>query len=762
MGPFDPSPVLAFQEPKDPPPAGKKWSKITKVVDGHDKDEWVLVDAVEGPKWPARDELRVINRDLLRVESPEKVTGRARYTSDVRLPGMVYARLLLCPMPHAEVELDLEPAKKIAGVATARAVKQGETKFLGQPVAVVAADTPEHAEDGVRAIVAKFKALPWAVDVAQAMAENAPGVTDKGNIKELRSNGNEEDFAAALGKCDATIEATYSVPVQHHACLETHGVVVDFRGGDEATVYASTQGTFTIPEDAANSLGLKGSQVTSIVEHMGGGFGGKFGLGIEGKTACEVARELGRPVHLMLTRGQEFLMAGNRSGAIMRVRAGATRDGKLMAMSGDVTRLGGLGEGSHPGLPYIYKVWGDKAVFSKSRAVFTNTDAARAMRAPGHPQASFAMESALDELAYLVGVDPLTFRKTNLTDPVYARQLDLAAQAIGWDAHPNKTTFAKDADPVRGTKTGIGFAVSTWGGGGRPECKVEVRVQKDGGITATVGTQDLGTGTRSYVAAIVAEEFGLPASAVTPRIGNSNYGRANASGGSTTTASLAPAVKDAASKARAAFFEHLAPLLKTSASRLVARNGEIVDRDEPKRGTGWREACATLGEQGLSQTGEWQASLCDKGVHGAQAAKVEVELLTGAIRVITMVAVQDMGLPLNRIGVRSQLNGGMTQALSYGLFEERVIDPELGLMLNANFEEYKLAGCQEIPDMLAMIDDQDTRGVIGMSEPAIIPGHTAIANAVYNACGVRLRELPLTPDKVLMGLAALTRGGVER
>jgi xanthine dehydrogenase YagR molybdenum-binding subunit len=754
------------QEPRDAPPPGKKWSKVTKVENGIDREEWILVDDKgDEPQWPERSELRVLNRDLVRVDGPDKVSGRARYTADVRLPGMVYARLLCCPYPHAQVTLDVEPAKKVPGVVAARVLKDGETKFLGQPVAAVAADTPEHAEDGLRAIVAKFEKLPWAVNAEQALAENAAQVTAKGNIREDRTRGNADEAKTALAGCEFTIEATYTVPVHHHASLETHGVVVDYRGGEEATVYASTQGTFSIPEDATEPLGLKSGQVTSIVEHMGGGFGSKFGLGIEGKTACELARELKRPVHLMLTRADEFLMAGNRSGAIVKVSAGANREGKLLAISAEISRLGGIGNGSNAGLPYVYKVASDTGAYSTTRSVFTHTDSSRAMRAPGHPQASFAMESTIDELAYLAGIDPLSFRKINLSDPktgvvdaTYARQLDLVAQAIGWGAHPNKTSFAKEANP-RGTKTGIGFAVGTWGGGGRPECKVEVRIQRDGGVTATVGSQDLGTGTRTYVAAIVAEEFGLPPEAVVARIGNSTYGRANGSGGSTTTASLAPAVKDAAHKARLALFQHLASALRAEPAQLRAREGEIFVEGNASRRLSWRDACATLGVQGLSQTGEWKASLAGNGVHGAQAAKVEVDLLTGAVRVLEMVGVQDMGLPLNRLAARSQLNGGMIQALSYGLFEQRVIDPDLGLALNANFEDYKLAGCQEMPEMIAMIDDADTRGVIGMAEPAIIPGHSAIANAIYNACGVRIRNLPLTADKVLLGLEALGRDG---
>ncbi|MBK8179060.1 MAG: xanthine dehydrogenase family protein molybdopterin-binding subunit [Planctomycetes bacterium] len=204
----------------------------------------------DGPQWGPREKLTLLNHHLRRVDGPEKVTGRARYTHDIRLPGMVYARLLLCPHPTAEVTLDCSPATKIPGVLLARGLggrNTVKTGYLGQPVAVVAALTPELAEDGIRAIAAAYKVLPFALDEDQAVAEGAPKVRKNGNVGEARTKGDLADFEAALAGSAAKLEARYRLPVQHHCSLETHGVVVDFRGGEEATVYASTQGAFTIP-----------------------------------------------------------------------------------------------------------------------------------------------------------------------------------------------------------------------------------------------------------------------------------------------------------------------------------------------------------------------------------------------------------------------------------------------------------------------------------------------------------------------------------
>jgi xanthine dehydrogenase YagR molybdenum-binding subunit len=459
----------------------------------------------------------------------------------------------------------------------------------------------------------------------------------------------------------------------------------------------------------------------------------------------------------MLARDQEFLAAGNRSGGEHALKAGATKDGKLVAFLARVSRTGGVngGGGSNQPQPYIYA---PRVSYVESRGVWTNLDASRAMRAPGHPQASFAMEGLIDELAYAIGMDPLEFRIANLPDggrEAYARQLRRCAEVIGWKEHPHKTSFdASDAE----RKVGIGFALSTWGGGGNNQCKVDVRIASDGSVEVACGTQDLGTGTRTYMAAIVAEELGLELAQVTAKIGRSSYGNANGSGGSTTAASLAPSVKHAAHRSRLALFERVAPLLGAKPSELAIEPGKVALAANRSKSIAWKDACAALGPQGLSERGEWQSDLAGNGVQGAQAAKVEVDTLTGAVRVLHMVCVQNCGLALNRMAAESQILGGMVQALSYGLFEERVVDPDLGIQLNANFVDYKIAGCREIGRLEAILDDGDERGVIGIGEPPVIPGQSAIANAIYNACGVRLREMPFTADRVLMGLVAQRKG----
>ena len=728
-------------------PKKKKKVKVTRVVNGIETEVEIEVDDDGGPSWGPNNKHTLLNHPMVRVDGPIKAAGAARYTHDIRLANMLYGRILRCPHGHARVSsMDTSVAEKLPGVAAVVKAPLEELRFAGAPVAAVAAKTPELADDAIRAIVVKYEVLPHVVHAKAAIAPNAPRVVadeKEANLQQKGSRGDLQKTEAALATADAVVEEEYLTQRVHHTCLETHGMVVDYSGGDTATIYASTQGTFTIPKDAADALGLPESSVTSIVQHMGGGFGSKFGIGIEGLLACKLSKETKKPVKLMLTRQDEFVMAGNRSASWQKLKGGAKNDGTLVGLTARQYRLGGIGQGSQAGQPYIYRV---TESYREIFALHTNEDSSIAMRAPGHPQASFAMESLIDELAYKIKMDPVAFRKKNLTDPAYLRQLDRGAKAIGWEKR----------NPVPGgnpgpLKRGFGCAVGTWGGGGNDQCKVAVTIGRDGSVVVAVGTQDLGTGTRTYTRAIVAEEFGLKVTDVREEIGNSKLGGANSSGGSTTAASLSPSVKDGAVKARIAFSEKIAGLLDNAKpEEITFANGSVSAKGKTLT---WKQACAALPSAGVVGNGVWRTDLQASGIHGVSFAEVEVDVETGHVRPIKMVHVQDGGLPLNRLALESQINGGMLQSLGMALWEGRVMDADLGIQLNPGFGDYKLPGSLEIPEMIPIIDDGDTReAVIGIAEGCIIPALGAVVNAVYSACGVRVRDLPATPDKILMGL----------
>jgi xanthine dehydrogenase YagR molybdenum-binding subunit len=729
------------------PQKKKKKIRVPRVVNGIEQMVEIEVDEESGPGWGPNDKHTLLNHRLTRVDAPLKVSGRAQYTYDVRLPGMLHARVLRCPHAHARVtKFDTSAARKIAGVKAIVKAPLDELYFAGAPVAAVAALTPEIASDAVHAIQVTYEVLPHVVTPEDALKPSAPKIVpdeNEQNLQQKTKAGDPQKVAAAFKTADVIVEAEYRTSRLHHSCLETHGVVVDYTGGNTATVYASTQGTFSIPSDAAKELGLPQSSVTSVVQHMGGGFGSKFGIGVEGQFACRLAKEAKAPVKLMMTRHDEFVMTGNRSASWQKLKAGVKNDGTLVALQARQYRLGGMGEGSQQGQPYIYRV-GD--FYREIYNLHTNEDSSNAMRAPGHPQSSFAMESLIDELADKLKMDPVAIRKKNLRDDAYYRQLDRAAKEIGWSKR----------NPVAGgnpgpLKRGMGCAVGTWGGGGNDQCKVDVTISRDGGVVVAVGTQDLGTGTRTYTRAIVAEELGLQIAQVSEQIGNSKLGGANASGGSTTAASLAPSVKDAAIKARLMMAEKVAPLLNNAKPEEIKfSKGTVIGNNKT---ISWKQACLALPSAGLTAHGVWRSDLQARGVHGACFAEVEVDVETGHIRPVKMVHIQDGGLPLNRLTMESQINGGMIQSLGMVLWEGRVIDRDLGMQLNPNFSDYKLPGSLEMPELVPIIDDDDKREVvIGIAEPAVIPAVGALSNAVFNACGVRVRELPITPDKILMGL----------
>jgi xanthine dehydrogenase YagR molybdenum-binding subunit len=730
---------------QQPAPKPKKKIKVPRVINGIEQMVEIEVDEDTGPGWGPNDKHTLLNHPMTRVDGPLKVAGAAHYTYDMRLPNMLYGRILRCPHAHARVgNIDTSAAEKIPGVAAVIAGPLSELRFAGAPVAAVAAKSPEIAADALRAIVVKYEVLPHVVTASAAIAANAPKVVEQeSNLQEKGKQGDLQNVETAFATADAIVEEEYISQRVHHACLETHGMVVDYSGGDAATVYASTQGTFTIPADAAAALGLPESGVTAVVQHMGGGFGSKFGIGVEGMLACKLSKQTKMPVKLMLTRYDEFVMAGNRSGSWQKLKGGVKNDGTLVALQARQYRLGGIGQGSQAGQPYIYKA-GD--FYREVHALHTNEDSSIAMRAPGHPQASFAIESLMDELAYKLKMDPVAFRKKNLTDQVYHRQLDRGAKVIGWERR----------NPVAGgnpgpLKRGMGCAVGTWGGGGNNQCKVEVTIARDGSVTVAVGTQDLGTGTRTFTRAIVAEEFGLQLTDVKEQIGNSKLGGANSSGGSTTAASLSPSVKDGAIKARLAFSEKVAPLLDNAKPEEITFAGGNVSA-KGKTLT-WKQACAALPAAGVVGHGEWRSDLQARGIHGVSFAEVEVDVETGHIKPIKLLHIQDGGLPLNRLTLESQINGGMIQSLGMALWEGRVMDADLGMQLNPGFGDYKLPGTLEIPEMIPIIDDDDKReAVIGVAEGCIIPSLGALVNAVFNASGLRVRELPITPDKILMGL----------
>jgi len=704
--------------------------------------------------WPENP--RLIGTRIPRLDGLAKASGKMKYPSDIRPEGTLFAVMLYSLHAHAKIKsIDISEAEKVPGVkAVSLIAKEGATlRYQGDDIAAVAAETEEQARDGVRAIKVEYEVLPHVVTEAQAMAEGAPEVFKGGNVRKGRaqSKGKPEE---AIAKADAVIEGTYNVPVITHVCLESHGLTAKWEGSDKLTVWASTQAVQVVAGELADAFNIPVSNVTVLTEVMGGGFGSKFGADVWGRTAAELAKKTGRPVKLFLDRVQEHTSGGNRPSAAGKVKLAATKDGKLVGMIAETYGTGGSRGGSNFPLPYVYDVPASSRTHNE---VFVNGGGARAMRAPGHPQGCALMEAAMDDLADKLGIDPLDFRLKNLPPgdprtPIYEGEVKIGAELIGW-REKRKPRGQNGTGPIR---TGYGMGLHQWGGGGTGDKKVSCTISPDGSVELKTATQDLGTGVRTLLAIIAAEVLGLNPTDIISNIGNSTFPPGQPSGGSTTTPSMAPPCLDAVTKARDAMFKKIAPTLQASVEDLSLKNGQLYVKGEPVMG--WKDAARKLGMASISETGSVpeDAKLASTGVGGCQFAEVTVDIETGVVRVKKIVAVQDSGLILDRLTWDSQVYGGVIMGLNYGLFEERIMDPGTGVMLNPDLELYKLAGASDIPEIVVHAydpPDQKARGVIGVGEPPTIATAAAIANAVTNAIGVRVSEWPMTPRNVLNALA---------
>ncbi len=712
--------------------------------------------------WPENP--RLISTSIPRVDGLAKASGRAKYPSDERPKGMLYGVMLYSPHAHAKIKaIDVEPAKKMPGVKAVKVLMNaGATlRYHGEDIAAVAAETEEQARDAVRAIKIEYEVLPHCVTEEQALAEGAPEIVTGGGIANNRRAARGQtkgDPEAAIAKADAVIEGIYSVPVINHVCLEPHGLCASV-GDGKAVAWASTQSVMATANELASAVNLAFSEVTVLTEVMGGGFGSKFGAELWGKTAAQLSKETGRPVAIFLDRAQEQLAGGNRPSATGKIKMAGMKDGSITAVVGECYGTGGITSGFDVIIPYIYS--GVPNTSNTNTSVFVNAANQRAWRAPRHPQSCALTESALDDLADKLGVNPFDIRMKNLPggnlQEVYAEEMKIGAKLIGWDRWKPRSQAAAVRGPI---VTGMGMALHTWGGGGSPGNQVTCVINPDGSVEVRSATQDIGTGARTVLAIIAAEILGLEVADISSRIGNSTYPRGQGSGGSTTTPSMAPPAFDAVSKARDELFKRVAGAFDAQPGDLSLAKGQLLVKGEAK--ASWKDACRKLGTMPVSVTpegrdGNAMRELTSTGVGGCQFAEVQVDRETGVVKVKKLVAVQDSGLILDMLTWKSQVYGGVIMGINGALFEERVMDPVSGRCLNADMELYKLAGATDIPEII--IEPYHTeamrkRGVIGIGEPPTISTMAAIGNAVANAVGVRVPHFPMSPMNVLSALMA--------
>jgi xanthine dehydrogenase YagR molybdenum-binding subunit len=776
--------------------------------------------------WPDAEHRTLIGKRISRVDSPMKVSGRAKYTYDYHGANMLFGKVVRSPYAKAKIiSIDTSAAEKLPGVKAVEIIqKVGTTaQWAGDEIVAVAAVDEPTAEDAVRLINVKYQPLSYLVsdaeppagageaagpmnedDIDDAISNQMPdaqltqylqehGVTfkvDDDFLKDMKGEGASDAVLAAIRQApyhetkssdhsayqktaaqthgdpdkafaegDVVSEGLYGAPVIVHCCLEPHGSVSEWTDKDHLFTHISTQNVSGIAAQMAEPLGVSAANIRIHQDNVGGGFGSKFAADRWDITAARLSKKAGgKPVRIMLERDSELEVAGARPSAYARVKVAAKKDGTITAWQSQSWGTGGPGGGGMPPIPYVFSIPNQH---KEHTAIRNNIGPARAWRAPNHAQAAVITMGALDDLAAKLNMDPLDLWRKNLEiagprADVYREELAIAADLMGW-----KEKWRPRGQNVSGViARGLGLSIHTWGGRGHAsDC--DLTIHPDGSVDIKMGTQDIGTGTRTTIVIVAADTLGIPIEAINLYIGDTLYPPSGGSGGSTTPGGVSSSTRRAAVDAREALFAKVAPALNAKPEDLECVNSTVRVKSDLSRSLNWKQACSKMGAMPLTIRGKNPdksklPDLTNSGVGGVGMADVEVDIETGIVKVKKMVAVQDCGLIIDLKTAESSCYGAMVMGISYALFEEKVMDQATGRMLNPNMEFYRLAGLNDIPELVVHMmtgKGYDERGVIGLGEPPVISPGAAIANAVANAIGVRVSFLPITPDKVLAALS---------
>ncbi len=759
-----------------------------------------------------------VGKATRRQDGAEKVKGRTRFAGDLPLAGLLHARLVHSPYAHARiVNIDTSAALAVPGV---KAVYTGETLWMakrdsssrsqaplarhevlwcGHPVAIVLAETEAAAEDGVAMVDVDYDPLPPVLDPVAAMKPDSPltRTRNEGEVSEIAGGGahasvskEEEEEADKeelsqnvsdkahmhAGKmeegwreAEVVVEHTYKTSFVHQSYIEPQSITVaPGAPGQPMTIWASSQGMFAVRSDVSQALDMAERQIRVESVPIGGAFGGKFGL-VEPLAAAAAYAARG-PVRLVYTREDDLLAGNPAPQSIISLKVGAKRDGTLVAMEGKVifdsgayagsaVFLGGLILGSTYRCPNI-----DFRCYE----VLTNKVSVGAYRAPGAPQATFALESEVDELCRGLQIDPLAFRQKNGLkegDPTLDHRqwprigllecLEKVQEHPLWANRQQQKTAPAD---LEGWKIGIGLAVGGWPGGTEPTAAA-CRLEADGSITVIVGTVDL-TGSDTSLSLIAAEGLGMSSGMVNVVHDNTDtMPYSGGTGGSKTTYSMGPAVLAAAQDARNQILSIASEMLEAAVGDLEIEGDKVVVRGTPTRSV---ELSKIAGES-MRFAGRYEpvygrgraAVRQSSPMYAAHLAKVAVDPETGEVRVLDYVAVQDVGFAINPAEVEGQITGGVTQGIGWALFEGLVYD-ENGQALTGTLMDYALPHIQDVPNITPILVEIPSSlgpfGAKGVGEPPVVPVGAAIANAVFDAVGVRMTKLPITSERLYEAL----------
>ena len=722
-------------------------------------------------------DLELLNKSTPRIDALERVTGQARYAEDFFLPGMLYARVLRSPFPHARVRgIDVSAAEALPGVMAVLHSKNcdvfwssgdnhgrrrlfAETaRFVGDAVAAVAAVDRHTAEDALRLIRVDYEQLPFVLTVEDALKEGAPRIHPEGNVDKQVLKFETGNVEEGLRQADFVYESDFISKHHNNAQLERRVSLAQWDGG-RLTVWASTQGIYNCRKDIAQDLKLPLSKVRVICQYMGGGFGNKnqgFDFDV---MAALLARKTRRPVRVEFSRHEDFIAVHGRWATQQHYRIGYKKDGTLTAIHLKAySNMGGYlrGVGSING-PQDYAV---PNIQSEVYRVHTNTTPSANYRAPAGPQGAFAIESAMDEIAERVGMDPVEFRlknaikdrlgKEQISSNGLAECLRRGSETFGWQG--KKREYAQQTGPLR---HGVGMAIGTWHAALGPS-SAEVKLLPDGSVKLMVGVTDIGTGAKTTMGLIAAEALGVPLENISVVWGDTDLAPFSpGESGSRTTGHTGMAVIEAARKVREQLLAQAAASLKVRREDLDLRGGKIVSLATP--GKSWRIAEVTSPNidaiTAAVTTGQPDEGGKVRMSFGAHFAEVEVNLETGKVKVVRYVAAHDSGTIMNQLTAGSQVKGGVIQGIGMALREELIWDHRTGVPVTNYYHGAKPILHPEAPDIeVIFIDPDDPYGPYGaktLGEMPIVPVVAALANAIYHASGARIRELPITPDKLL-------------
>ena len=705
----------------------------------------------------------LIGRAVSRIDGPAKATGSARYAAEFTQPGMVHAVLVQAPFAAGRVErLDVAAARAMPGVLAVLR-HDDHVFYFGQTVAVVVADTLEHATAAASAMGVHGKPAAPVAEMQNALADATTPDDVRGGADTSRG-----DLGAGLAAAHARIRATYGTPMEFHNPMEPHATLASWESG-RLTVWTSTQGISNAQATLATAFDLAPEHVRVICPFVGGGFGCKGRTWPPVILAAHAARTLGRPVRLVLTRAQMYMNNGHRPQTIQTLSVGCAKDGRLTALRHD-----GFSQMSDPSLGSFTEsfaaatrtLYSCPAVATGHKTVPTSYSLPTYMRAPGEASGMFALESAIDEMAYEAGIDPLAFRIANYADHDENDNKPFASKALlqcyregaarfGWARRTLAPRTKRDAHVL----IGMGMASATYPTGRQP-AHARVTLAADGGVLVQCGTQDLGTGTYTIMMQIAAQTLGAAPDKVRVELGDSTLPRSGVSGGSTTAASVMPAVLQAAQAVRTRAFG-LALAAKGAAWHGIAletmtlRNGIITS----PRGTinlteAMRARRLTQIEVDTATALDPYAANFSRHAFGVQFVEVRIDEDFGTIRVSRYTGVFGVGQLLNAKTGRSQLIGGIVYGLGMALLEAARPDPHTAQIMNANLSEYLVPVNADIPEIdVQTIDDPDMAtgplGLKGIGELPIVGVAGAVANAVFNATGKRVRTLPIRIEDVL-------------